>query len=169
MCDLNLHTMQGHKSINTMPKWLWNSPPHRSVGDLAAHGSPQNLEINHHPRTLSDSTAPARICRAQRLILWMNRSKKKGWPCHTMHEFMQHGNNPNANQISYWRTSKTLKNSLPITKLRNVLLSVWIYIKIDIDGLTCLREPPSPGMKKKRMLQSLMRCSYWSIFFPPSW
>ncbi len=30
----------------------------------------------------------------------MNRSKKIGWPCHAMHKFMQHRNNPNANQIS---------------------------------------------------------------------
>jgi hypothetical protein len=32
-----------------MPKWLWNSPPHRLVGDLASCGSLQNPEINHHP------------------------------------------------------------------------------------------------------------------------
>jgi hypothetical protein len=36
------------------------------------------------------------------------------------------------------RNSKKKKNSQPITKLRNIPLSVRIYAEIDINGLTCL-------------------------------
>jgi hypothetical protein len=45
----------------------------------------------------------------------MNRSKNKGWPCHAMDKFMQHRNNPNANQNILLETArkKKIRNQSP--------------------------------------------------------